>query len=155
MNINQNESNSTVAVLLPCYNEGLSIRQTVINFRNVLPKALIYVYDNLSSDNTREEAIAGGAIVRNEMWPGKGNVVKRMFSDINVDVYIMADGDGTYDYKMAPKMIELLIDGHLDMVVGVRQNVYENAHRAGHGFGNRLFNYIYRTLFGPLFTDIF
>ena len=155
MTTNGSESIQTIAVLLPCYNEGLSIRQTVINFRNALPEALIYVYDNLSSDNTREEAIAGGAIVRNEMWAGKGNVVKRMFSDINADVYLMADGDGTYDYKMAPQMIELLLNGHLDMVVGVRQNVYANAHRAGHGFGNRLFNYIYRTLFGPLFTDIF
>lgn len=155
MTTHKPESNLNVAVLLPCYNEGLSIRETVINFRNVLPEALIYVYDNLSTDNTREEALAAGAIVRNEMWPGKGNVVKRMFSDINADVYIMADGDGTYDYKMAPEMIELMLKGHLDMVVGVRQNVYENAHRAGHGFGNRLFNYIYRTLFGPLFTDIF
>jgi len=149
------ESNVLISILLPCHNEGLSIRQTVLNFLSVIPEAKIYVYDNLSTDNTREEAIAAGAILRSELWPGKGNVVKRMFADIDSDIYIMADGDGTYDYKIAPQMIRLLLDEHLDMVVGIRQNVFENAYRSGHGFGNRVFNYIYRTLFGPLFTDIF
>ena len=144
-----------VSVLLPCRNEGLSIRKTVINFLSVMPEARVFVYDNLSTDNTREEATAAGAILRSEMWPGKGNVVKRMFSDIDSEIYVMADGDGTYDYKIAPKMIKLLVDQHLDMVVGVRHNVYENAHRTGHGIGNLLFNFIYRALFGPLFTDIF
>ncbi len=145
----------SIAVLLPCFNEGLSIRNTVEGFRSVLPESVVYVYDNRSTDNTSAEALAGGALVRREEWPGKGNVVRRMFSDIEADIYLMADGDGTYDYRMAPEMIRKLIHDHLDMVVGIRQDVYQNAHRAGHGFGNRLFNGLYRRLFGRLFTDIF
>lgn len=144
-----------VVVLLPCYNEGLSIRKVIEDFRRQLPDATIYVYDNRSSDNTQDEARAAGAVVRTEQWPGKGNVVRRMFSDIEADVYIMADGDGTYDASVAPRMIQRLIDDHLDMVVGTRRSVFENAHRKGHGFGNRLFNGMYRSLFGPLFNDIF
>ncbi|MGZ0079330.1 glycosyltransferase [Methylomonas sp. YC3] len=144
-----------IAVLLPCYNEGLSIRRVVDDFRKELPDATVYVYDNRSSDNTIAEATLAGAVVRSEPWPGKGNVVRRMFSDVDADIYIMADGDGTYDSKVAGQMIQRLVDEHLDMVVGTRRNVFENAHRAGHGFGNRLFNAMYRSLFGPLFTDIF
>ncbi|WP_415880590.1 glycosyltransferase [Methylomonas sp. TEB] len=144
-----------IAVLLPCYNEGLSIRKVVDDFRKELPDATVYVYDNRSSDNTIAEATLAGAVVRSEQWPGKGNVVRRMFSDVDADIYIMADGDGTYDSKVAGQMIQRLVDEHLDMVVGTRRNVFENAHRAGHGFGNRLFNAMYRSLFGPLFTDIF
>jgi len=144
-----------IAVLLPCYNEGLSIRKVVYDFRKELPDATVYVYDNRSSDNTIAEATLAGAVVRSEPWPGKGNVVRRMFSDVDADIYIMADGDGTYDSKVAGQMIQRLVDEHLDMVVGTRRNVFENAHRAGHGFGNRLFNAMYRSLFGPLFTDIF
>lgn len=156
MNDGQFVSNeSKVAVLLPCYNEALSIRQVVKNFREALPGATIYVYDNCSSDNTIDEARAAGAEVREEPWPGKGNVVRRMFSDIEADIYVMADGDGTYDSSAAPLMIQQLVDKHLDMIVGTRRNVYENAHRIGHGFGNRLFNTMYRSLFGPLFNDIF
>ena len=148
-------ANTKVAVLLPCYNEGLSIRKVVESFKEVLPKATIYVYDNRSSDNTVQEAHAAGAVVRAELWPGKGNVVRRMFSDIDADIYVMADGDGTYDPKAAPRMIQRLLEEHLDMVVGTRRNIYDNAHRLGHGFGNRLFNWMYRSLFGPLFNDIF
>ena len=144
-----------VAVVLPCYNEGLAIRAVVTKFLEVLPGAEVYVYDNRSGDNTTSEARAAGAIVRAEPWPGKGNVVRRMFADVDADIYLMADGDGTYDADAAPAMIRCLIDEHLDMVVGTRDNVYENAHRAGHGFGNRLFNGLYRRLFGRLFTDIF
>jgi len=145
----------SVAVLLPCYNEGLSIRKVVEDFGAALPNAKIYVYDNCSTDNTAQEANAAGALVRAENWPGKGNVVRRMFSDIDADVYVMADGDGTYDATAAPQMVKKLVEEHLDMVVGTRRDVYENAHRMGHGFGNRLFNGMYRNLFGPLFTDIF
>lgn len=144
-----------IAVLLPCYNEGLSIRKVVIEFRRALPDSTIYVYDNRSSDNTAAEAAAAGAVVRSEPWPGKGNVVRRMFSDIDADVYVMADGDGTYDSAAAPAMIRKLESEHLDMVVGTRRNIYENAHRAGHAFGNHLFNRLYRGLFGPMFSDIF
>jgi hypothetical protein len=145
----------TVAVLLPCYNEGLSIRSVVQQFRTVLPHAMIFVYDNRSTDNTADEARAGGAIVRAEPWPGKGNVVRRMFADIDADIYLMADGDGTYDATQAPEMLRRMLDEHLDMVVGTRQDIYSEAHRAGHGFGNWLFNTLYRRLFGVLFTDIF
>ncbi|MES2831344.1 MAG: glycosyltransferase [Pseudomonadota bacterium] len=144
-----------IAVLIPCYNEALSIAQVIRDFRRALPQATIYVYDNRSTDDTSAVARAAGAIVCLEPWPGKGNVVRRMFADIDADVYIMADGDGTYDPSVAGGMITRLIDEHLDMVVGTRRNVYANAHRAGHGFGNQLFNGIYRSLFGPLFTDIF
>lgn len=144
-----------VAVLLPCYNEGLTIRKVVAEFQSALPGAAIYVYDNRSSDNTFDEAVVSGAIVRRENWPGKGNVVRRMFSDIDADIYLMADGDGTYDAGMAATMIDRLVEDHLDMVVGTRRDVYDNAHRAGHGVGNRLFNSFYRGLFGPLFNDIF
>jgi glycosyltransferase involved in cell wall biosynthesis len=144
-----------VAVLLPCFNEGLSIRRVVEGFRSSLPDAEIFVYDNQSTDNTAVEARATGAIVRAEPWPGKGNVVRRMFADIDADVYVMADGDGTYDSSAASVMVRRLVDENLDMIVGTRLEIYDNAHRAGHAFGNRLFNGVYRTLFGPLFTDIF
>jgi glycosyltransferase involved in cell wall biosynthesis len=144
-----------IAVLLPCHNEGLSIRQVVQSFRAALPSASIYVYDNNSTDNTASEARAAGAIVRAEHWPGKGNVVRRMFADVDADLYVMADGDGTYDASAAPTMIEMALHGDLDMVVGTRMNVYDDAHRYGHGFGNWLFNSMYRQLFGRLFNDIF
>ena len=144
-----------VAVLLPCYNEGLSIRRVVKAFQAVLPTAKIYVYDNLSSDNTADEARAAGAVLRSEPWPGKGNVVRRMFADIGADIYVMADGDGTYDASVAPQMIQRLVDDDLDMVVGTRRDVFANAHRFGHGLGNRLFNRLYRSFFGTMFNDIF
>jgi glycosyltransferase involved in cell wall biosynthesis len=144
-----------LAVLLPCYNEEASIRKVVEDFRLVLPEATIVVYDNRSTDNTAAEAKAAGAVVVREEWPGKGNVVRRMFSDVDSDIYIMADGDGTYEVSAAPKMIQCLTEKHLDMVVGTRRNVYENAHRIGHGFGNKIFNQLYRSLFGTLFNDIF
>lgn len=145
----------SVAVLLPCHNEGLSIRKVVQEFKAHLPGAHVFVYDNRSSDNTADEARAAGAIVRHEPWPGKGNVVRRMFADIDADIYVMADGDGTYETRMAPVMVEALIDQRLDMVVGTRRGIYDEAHRSGHGFGNRLFNFLYRSMFGELFTDIF
>lgn len=142
------------AVLIPCFNEGLSIAKVVTEFKQTLPDSLIFVYDNNSTDNTAEEASRAGAIVRREAWQGKGNVVRRMFADIDVDLYVLVDGDGTYDASAAVKMVGLLLDDHLDMVVGTRMNVYEDAHRQGHGFGNYVFNRLYRGLFGPLFTDI-
>ncbi len=144
-----------VAVVLPCHNEALSIAGVVAAFRTALPGAMVFVYDNCSTDATAEVARAAGAVVRAEPWPGKGNVVRRMFADIDADVYVMADGDGTYDAAIAGTMVRRLVAEHLDMVVGTRRNVYANAHRKGHGFGNRIFNTFYRGLFGPLFTDIF
>lgn len=145
----------SVAVLLPCFNEEVSIRKVVGDFQAQLPEATIYVYDNASTDGTAREAREAGAIVRMEKWPGKGNVVRRMFSDIDADVYVMADGDGTYDAGAVVTMVRCLIDGHLDMVVGTRRRIFDDAHRVGHGVGNRVFNAMYRGLFGPLFSDIF
>jgi glycosyltransferase involved in cell wall biosynthesis len=144
-----------IAVLIPCYNEALSIARVIADFRNALPAAKIYVYDNRSVDDTAAVARAAGAIVRFEPMPGKGNVVRRMFADIEADVYVMADGDATYDPTVAPEMVARLLDEQLDMVVGIRRNVYANAHRKGHGFGNMIFNHIYSGLFGGMFTDIF
>jgi glycosyltransferase involved in cell wall biosynthesis len=146
---------SRVAVLLPCHNEALTIGQVVASFRAALPAAKIFVYDNRSTDGTSACAHEAGAVVRHEPWPGKGNVVRRMFADIDADIYLMADGDGTYDASVAPAMVARLISDHADMVVGKRKDVYSDAHRKGHGFGNRLFNLIYRRLIGPDFTDIF
>src|SRR6202030_4767171 len=102
------------------FNEEASISKVVADFRATLPSALIYVYDNNSTDRTVEEARAAGALVRNEQHQGKGNVVRRMFSDIDADIYVLVDGDATYDPASAPKMIEALVSDHLDMVVGFR-----------------------------------
>lgn len=144
-----------IAVLLPCYNEGKSIASVVIGFRKALPSARIYVYDNNSSDDTSSQAAFAGATVVPSRRQGKGNVVRQMFADIEADVYIMADGDGTYDPAAAPRMIDTLLADRADMVVGTRRNVTEDAGRNGHAFGNRIFNMIYRALFGSEFTDIF
>jgi hypothetical protein len=153
--VRENVPTWSVAVLLPCFNEGLAIRRVVEQFRRVLPQAVVFVYDNRSTDDTAAQARAAGAVVRSEPWPGKGNVVRRMFADIDADLYVMADGDGTYDAGVAPQMVERMIHEHLDMVVGTRRDIYSEAHRTGHGLGNRLFNGLYRSLFGELFTDIF
>jgi glycosyltransferase involved in cell wall biosynthesis len=111
-----------IAVILPCHNEEAAIAKVVEDFRLALPNARIYVYDNASTDNTSEVARAAGAIVGKEQQAGKGNVIRRMFADVEADVYLMADGDGTYDPSVAPKMIKTLVDGNLDMVVGPFQN---------------------------------
>ena len=143
------------AVLLPCYNEEAAIGVTVAAFRAALPGALIYVYDNNSADRTREIAAASGAIVRTERMQGKGHVVRRMFADIEADIYVMADGDATYDASAAPEMVRRLIDEQLDMVVGARRSEVEEAYRRGHRLGNRLFTAILASLFGRTFSDIF
>lgn len=144
-----------IAVLLPCYNEGVAIAKVVLDFRRVLPGARIYVYDNNSSDNTAEQAARAGATVVPSPRQGKGNVVRQMFSDIDADIYLMADGDGTYDPNAAQELIDKLIDDRLDMVVGTRRDVKLDAGRKGHAFGNRIFNITYQALFGKDFTDIF
>jgi len=145
----------TLAVLLPCYNEAATIAQVVLDFRRALPGARIYVYDNNSSDETSQQAALAGATVVRSPRQGKGNVVRHMFADIEADLYIMADGDATYDASMAPSMVQKLLDERLDMVVGTRRDVTLDAGRAGHAFGNRIFNFFYHTLFGKDFTDIF
>ena len=144
-----------IAVLLPCYNEEAAIAQTVAGFRAALPEAAIYVYDNNSSDRTREVAEAAGAIVRTERMQGKGHVVRRMFADVEADAYVMADGDATYDAAAAPEMVERLVREQLDMVVGARKSEIEEAYRRGHRLGNRLFNGLLASLFGRTFSDIF
>ncbi len=145
----------SIAVLVPCMNEALTITQVVKDFQESLPGASIYVYDNNSTDETAKVAAEAGAIVREEKRPGKGNVVRRMFSEIEADIYVMIDGDDTYDAKNASKIVEELINTGSDMVVGARQGALEKHQRAGHATGNRIFNIIYTTLFGREFTDIF
>ena len=144
-----------IAVLLPCYNEEAAIAATVAGFRAALPVAVIYVYDNNSSDGTRAAAAKAGAIVRSEPQQGKGNVVRRMFADVDADVYVMADGDLTYDPKAAPAMVDQLLAEQLDMVVGTRRHEQKDAYRGGHVLGNRLFTGLLSGLFGRSFSDIF
>jgi len=149
------QSQPRIAVLLPCYNEEAAIAATVAGFKQALPTAIIYVYDNNSSDRTREIAAEAGAVVRSERQQGKGHVVRRMFADVDADVYVIADGDLTYDSKAAPAMVDLLIMEQLDMVVGTRRHEEKGAFRGGHVIGNRLFTGLLAGLFGRSFTDIF
>jgi len=144
-----------IAVILPCYNEEAAIAETVAGFRTALPGAKIYVYDNNSGDRTAEIARSAGAVVRTERQQGKGHVVRRMFADVDADIYIMADGDLTYDPKAAPAMVEQLLAEELDMVVGTRQHEAKDAYRGGHVLGNRLFTGLLSRLFGRSFSDIF
>jgi glycosyltransferase involved in cell wall biosynthesis len=144
-----------IAVLLPCYNEEAAIGATVAGFRAALPGATIYVYDNNSRDRTREVAAQAGAVVRGEKQQGKGHVVRRMFADVDADVYIMADGDLTYDPASAPQMVDLLLAEQLDMVVGTRRHDEKSAYRGGHVLGNKLFTGLLSGLFGRSFSDIF
>ncbi len=144
-----------VAVVLPCYDEEAAIGETIAGFRAALPGASIHVYDNNSSDRTAEIARAAGATVRTERQQGKGHVVRRMFADVDADVYVMADGDLTYDPKAAPAMVRMLVDDQLDMVVGTRLHEAADAYRGGHVLGNRLFTGLLARLFGRSFSDIF
>lgn len=144
-----------IAVILPCYNEEAAIAETVAGFKRALPTATIYVYDNNSCDRTVEIARKAGAVVRTENQQGKGHVVRRMFADIDADIYIMADGDLTYDPKAAPEMVRMLVEEQLDMVVGTRQHEAAEAYRGGHVIGNKLFTGLLSRLFGRSFTDIF
>ena len=144
-----------IAVLLPCYNEEATLAATVAGFREALPDAAINVNDNNSGDRTREIAAKSGAIVRSERQQGKGHVVRRMFADVEADVYVMADGDLTYDPASAPEMASLLLADQLDMVVGTRRHAAAAAYRGGHVLGNRLFTGLLAGLFGRSFNDIF
>ncbi|HEX5934605.1 MAG TPA: glycosyltransferase [Pseudorhizobium sp.] len=144
-----------IAILLPCYNEAGTIGDVVHGFRQALPSARIYVYDNNSTDGTALKAMLAGASVARERRQGKGHVVRRMFADIDADIYIMADGDGTYSPADAEELVRTLITERADMVVGTRRGVLADAGRQGHAVGNRLFNLLYRAVFGRDFTDIF
>ncbi len=143
-----------VAVLLPCYNEAAAIGVTVRDFAAALPDATIYVFDNNSSDSSVEVAAAAGAVVRRVRQQGKGHVVRRMFADVEADIYVMADGDATYEAAAAPALIEAMLADNLDMVVGARKSEVEAAYRRGHRLGNMLLTGLLRQLFGRSFTDI-
>lgn len=147
-------NNQLIAVLLPCFNEAIAIGSVIDSFKSVIPDAKIYVYDNNSTDKTCEVARKHGAIVRNVSQQGKGNVVRRMFADIEADIYIMADGDDTYDANSVQKLIDKLVLEELDMVVGSRETNEVEAYRAGHVMGNKLLTGFVDMLFGSAFTDI-
>lgn len=147
--------NARVAVILPCYNEAAAIGDVVREFRAALPQAVVYVYDNNSRDDTVARAREAGAVVRRETRQGKGHVVRRMFADVEADIYVLADGDGTYDAASAPALVEKLVTERLDMVVGSRLATYEGeAFRRGHRFGNDLLTGFLGLCFGRTFTDI-
>ena len=142
------------AVLIPCLNEEATIGRVVREFAAALPGAIVYVYDNHSTDATLQEARAAGAIVRTETRRGKGHVVCRMFADIDADVYLMVDGDGTYDASSAPEMVRRLQAHQLDMVSGARVTTVAEAYRRGHVLGNRLLTGLVALLFGNRFSDL-
>lgn len=143
-----------IAVLIPCFNEEIAIGKVVRDLRRALPEATVYVFDNNSRDRTVEFARAAGAVVCHVRPQGKGNVVRRMFADVDADVYLLVDGDDTYDAASAPRMVSSLVDGNLDMVVGGRVTQETAAYRSGHLLGNRLFTAFVAWLFGRGFTDI-
>ena len=144
----------TVAVLVPCYNEEITIGTVVADFRAALPTATIYVYDNNSSDNTVEVAQKAGAVVRKESRQGKGNVVRRMFADIEADVYVLVDGDDTYDAAASAELVNRLVDERLDFINAMRISTAKDAYRAGHRFGNWLLTGMVRQIFGRQFNDM-
>src|SRR5215471_10646451 len=150
----QPRSRERLAVLVPCFNEEATIGTVVADFRAALPEAAIYVYDNNSADRTVDLARAAGALVRREMHQGKGNVVRRMFADVDADVYVLVDGDATYDAASARAMIARLTEERLDMVVGARVGQDEAAYRLGHRTGNRLLGGFFALAFHATFSDI-
>jgi glycosyltransferase involved in cell wall biosynthesis len=143
-----------VAVLIPCYNEALTIAKVVTDFRAAVPEAAIYVYDNNSADGTAEAARAAGAIVRAETMQGKGHVVRRMFRDIEADLYLIVDGDDTYDAALAPSMVALALAEGFDLVNYVRREIEDASYRRGHRFGNQLLTGIVRKIFGDQIKDM-
>lgn len=148
--------NYRIAVLIPCRNESLTIAQVVAGFQSALPEATIYVYDNRSTDDTVEQATGAGAVVRYEREPGKGNVVRRMFADIEADIYVMADGDNTYEAQAVQRLVERLLNEQLDMVIGARRIAAKGsaAYRRGHRFGNVFLTTCVKLLFGAKLVDM-
>ncbi len=143
-----------IAVLVPCHNEAASIRAVVEGFRANLPGTAIYVYDNNSTDGTAAIAAEAGAIVRFERRIGKGNVVRRMFSDIEADIYLLVDGDDTYDASVAPEMVRRLLESNYDIVNCARQAVADDAFRSGHRFGNWMLTFLVSSVFGRQNSDM-
>lgn len=150
----KNLSDISVAILVPCYNEATTVAKVVTDFKQALPNATVYVYDNNSKDNTSAIALAAGAVVMHEPLQGKGNVVRRMFSDITADVYVMVDGDDTYDASVAPAMVQRLVEGQLDCINAVRHSTALEAYRQGHEFGNWMLTTIVAKLFGRATRDM-
>ena len=145
----------TIAAIVPCYNEAAAVAKVVADLKQAVPDIVVYVYDNASTDRTAVVATEAGAIVRTERRRGKGNVVRRAFADIDADIYVLIDGDDTYDAAAAPAMIAALQEGPLDHVLGVRRQVSgQSAYRPGHEAGNRLFNSLVGFLFGEPVTDM-
>jgi glycosyltransferase involved in cell wall biosynthesis len=147
-------SPARIAVLIPCYNEAAAIGQVVHDFRAAIPHAEIYVYDNNSKDGTAARAEEAGAIVRTENRQGKGNVVRRMFADVEADIYVLVDGDDTYDAAAAPELVRALIEGDYDIVSGRRIAVAQAAYRAGHVLGNRLLTNLTASMFRVKIADL-
>lgn len=145
---------SHIAVLVPCYNEELAVAKVVTDFRASLPNASIHVYDNNSRDRTLFVARAAGAIVRSECLQGKGHVVRRMFADVDADIYVLVDGDDTYDAGAAPEMVRMLVDDQLDMVSAVRLSTQGDAYRRGHRLGNRVLSFLVCRVFGNRVSDV-
>jgi glycosyltransferase involved in cell wall biosynthesis len=143
-----------IAVLVPCFNEEAAVATVIADFREALPSAEIFVYDNNSTDRTAAIARDAGAVVRSERRQGKGHVVRRMFADVDADIYVLVDGDATYDAASAPRMIDTLLSDHLDMVVGLRVDQAQAAWRPGHRTGNRLLTGFLSAVFGQAFKDI-
>jgi glycosyltransferase involved in cell wall biosynthesis len=143
-----------IAVLVPCFNEEAAVPAVVRDFNAALPAATVYVYDNNSTDRTSEVAAQAGAVVRHEPLKGKGNVVRRMFADIEADIYVLVDGDDTYHAASAPKLVQSLIDEQLDMVNGARASTAEAAYRPGHRFGNLLLTGLVTAVFGKRTADM-
>jgi glycosyltransferase involved in cell wall biosynthesis len=143
-----------VAVLIPCFNEAVAIGKVVTDFRTSLPDARIYVCDNNSSDDTVAAARTAGAVVRSETLQGKGHVIRRMFADIEADIYVLVDGDDTYDARAAPDMVNLLLENHLDMVSAARTTEEDDAYRRGHRLGNLALTGIVRLIFGKRISDV-
>jgi glycosyltransferase involved in cell wall biosynthesis len=147
-------SSMRIVILVPCFNEEAAVATVIADFRKSLPSADIFVYDNNSSDRTIAVARDAGAEVRSERRQGKGHVVRRMFADIDADIYVLVDGDATYDAASAPRMIDALLSDHLDMVVGFRVDQTEAAYRPGHRTGNRMLTGFISSVFGQTFRDI-
>ncbi|MCL2784586.1 MAG: glycosyltransferase [Propionibacteriaceae bacterium] len=149
-----NPSQYRIAAIVPCYNEELTVAHVVAGLKQAVPDIIVYVYDNNSTDRTTEVAKGAGAVVRCESRVGKGNAIRRAFADVDADIYVMIDGDDTYDTAALPQMITTLIDGNLDHVLGVRTPGEVDAYRKGHEAGNRMFNRLVGRLFGESVTDM-
>ena len=149
-----NFQNLRIALVVPCYNEAQTIAQVIADFKKALPSIQCYVFDNNSTDQTIEAAGAAGALVSSVTLQGKGNVVRRMFADVEADVYVMVDGDATYDASVVSILIQELVQGNLDMVVGSRKSVEAAAYRPGHRWGNKMLTGFVSLIFGRAFDDM-